>query len=79
MKGLGYKITELYAFVADHDGNGDEGIISIEIGGIAMPLIGADKTRVELLRHYAKQATAMDGTKAVKLVKFSHREELETL
>lgn len=41
-------------------------------------LVAADKTRLDSLRKYA-QALAREGDRGVKLVRFTAREEMETI
>lgn len=69
------RIDEMYAFVAqDADG---EGLTGFQMGDTFMPMVAADKTRVDQLRSIAQQI-ARDTGQTVKLVRFSVREELET-
>jgi|WetSurMetagenome_2_1015567.scaffolds.fasta_scaffold310052_2 hypothetical protein len=78
------KITELWAWVNTEADENDEGIIAHEVYDVIkgethwMPLVGADKARIESLRDVAK-ATAERLGKPVKLLKFSTREEIETV
>jgi hypothetical protein len=51
-------IDELFAFVADETGKGDEGVIGMTlnmpgIGPAFTPLVGADMKRMESLKPYA--------------------------
>jgi hypothetical protein len=72
------QITEMYAFVAV-DRDGDEGIIGMRApDGSWMPLVGADKARVESLRSIAREI-ARASHREVRLLRFSVREELEVL
>ena len=75
MKGLGFEIKEMFAFVAVH-GDGDEGVLGASINSQWMPLVGADLDRVKSLAPIAKHIAEETGT-AIKLVKFSNREELD--
>jgi len=69
-------ITEIWAFVAsDHNG---EGVVGMKIRDTWMPLIAADRDRLEGLRPMAMQIAVETG-KTIKLVKFTTREEVETI
>jgi hypothetical protein len=69
-------IEQLWAFISDDDGEGIAAFLSND--GIWMPLIAADKARVDSLRKMAQQLATESGV-PVKLVKFSVREDLEVL
>jgi hypothetical protein len=76
MKGL-EKVTEIYAFVLD--GQYEEGMLSTEWApGLLLPFACSDKKRFESLRPFAEEAAKKSGKK-IKLVKFTQREELETI
>jgi hypothetical protein len=74
------RITELFAWVCIHE-NGAEGVPAIDsvINGrpACVPLIGADRTRMESYRVHALSIAAGMGL-PVKLVHFSNVEVLET-
>lgn len=72
------KINELFAFISTDEGPEDEGIIASKMGDAWMPLVGADQKRVDSLRPIAKQIAQATG-KRVVLVKFTHREDVETI
>lgn len=72
-----FKITTLTAFVMT-DGDGVEGIPAVHKNGEWMPLIAADQERIESFRPYA-QSIARRLNQPIKLVRFSVREELETI
>lgn len=77
--GLGFEIEAIWAFLAVHDEDGDEGVISAPApGGGQMPLIAADQDRLESLRPIA-EAIANKTGKDVNLVKFHQREHIETI
>lgn len=77
MSGLGFRIDEIWAFVAVH-GDTDEGIIGAMMpNGQWIPFIAADQTRLEQLIPIARQQ-ARENNIAVRLVKFSSRELVET-
>lgn len=72
------KITEVYCFVSsDEDG---EGVIGerMNLGGqlTMVPFVCADKKRMEDLKPLAKEIGRITGKK-IKLIKLTHREEIE--
>jgi len=69
------RIEEMYAFVAEDSGPDDEGIIGMSVGNVILPLVGADMARVESLRPIARNISVQTGKK-VKLLHFTHREDL---
>ncbi len=69
------KITQIYAFVAEDSGPDDEGITAMPVGHFWMPMVGADMARVNSLRKIAA-GIARRTKKPVKILRFSHREEL---
>lgn len=72
------KITEVYAWVSTDADPSDEGVIGWNSAMGWIPLVGADLKRIESVRHLA-QATANITKKPVRLLRFSVREELETV
>jgi hypothetical protein len=75
-------IDAIYAWVATET-DGSEGICSgdFEIPGIGkrhMPLIGADRDRIESLRPIAEYVHRATGC-PVRMVRFTLREDLESL
>lgn len=72
-----HTIDSIYAFISE-DENG-EGVCAASNGtALIMPLIAADERRLELLKPIA-QELARHTKKKIKLVKFSVREDLETI
>lgn len=69
------RIKEIFAFVAEDSGPDDEGITAMPVGHIWMPMVGADMARVNSLRPVAAKIARRTG-KPVKILRFSHREEL---
>lgn len=68
------KIEEVWMFVSVDEGG--EGVCSAElIPGVLVPLLGADKARVDDLIPVARMM-ANRGGKKIKLIKFSVREEI---
>lgn len=72
------RIDELFAFtVIDTDGT--EGVPAfLAPDGMAMPMVCADRERVDQLRPIAQQI-ARDGRVTVRLVRFSTRDVLEEI
>jgi hypothetical protein len=70
-------IDALYAWVATEP-DGGEGVCSMQLGAVHMPLIGADMDRVKSLREPAEFVRRVTGY-PVRLVRFSRREDLEEL
>lgn len=75
--GVGFVIRDVYVFVAVH-ADGDEGVPAVDLGGTMMPLIAADPVRLEELRPLAARIARLSG-KPLKLVRFTTREEIETI
>lgn len=71
------KITEMWAFVSV-DEAGNEGIIGFKNGDTWMPLVGADSARIAELRPIANKMARYTGM-TIKLIKFTQREDIETL
>lgn len=70
-------IDAIYAWVATNR-DGSEGIVSTMMGDTHMPLIGADVDRMKALRSAAEYIRQASGC-PVRLVRFSHREDMEVL
>jgi len=70
------RIEGMYAFVAEESGPDDEGIVGMATGSGWMPLVGGDMARIESLKPIARGIAAQTGKK-IKLLHFTHREELE--
>jgi hypothetical protein len=71
------KITRLYAWIAEEP-DGGEGIVSAQIGDIHMPLIGADRARIESFRNIAK-AVHLQTFHPIKLAVFDCMTIIEEL
>lgn len=75
----GFRITTLTAFIAVDPTDDSEGVIAAPVGILGVqPLIGADDARVMQLRPIA-EAAAVHFDKPVKLVRFTVREDVETI
>jgi hypothetical protein len=69
------RIDRIWAFLSIDDGG--EGLVAAPIGpGTTVPLIAADKRRVDLLIPIAKRLTKVFN-KPIRLAKFSQREDVE--
>lgn len=75
---MGFEIKSIWAFVAIHPGDEDEGVTACKIGDQWMPLIAADEKRLKDLRPMA-QLIARETKIDIKLVRFDVRTELETI
>ena len=75
--GVGFRITEVWAFLAVHDDD-DEGIIGELMGLTWMPFVAADPHRIEDLMPRA-QAIARETGKTIRLVRFSERTDIEII
>lgn len=70
------RIDELYAFIAqDTDG---EGLPAFMHNGMMLPMVCADKARVDSLRAIAAEMVLQSGNK-ITLCRFSVREEIEVI
>jgi hypothetical protein len=71
------KITELWAWVSEAEG---EGVLAseMEIDGRTMlvPLVGADRERIESYRPHALEIARLSG-QAIKLMRFAAGEVIE--
>jgi len=72
------RIEQMYAFVAEDSGPDDEGVIGTMTKNGWLPLVGADMARVNSLRPIAEAVASQLG-KPVKLLRFTNREQLESL
>lgn len=70
-------IDELYVFIGK-DATGNEGIPAFHMRDMMMPMVCADQARVDALRGIAEQMAQETGIE-IKLVRFTNREELETI
>lgn len=72
------RIEEMFAFVVEDKGPDDEGIVGMILPGSVAPMVGTDMARVESLKPIARNIAKQLG-KQIKLIRFSVREELETI
>lgn len=74
----GFKITSIWAYISVDPVDGDEGILAFQSGYGTMPMIAADKRRLDQLRPMA-EAIAQDFGIEVHLVRFDNRSNVEIL
>jgi len=72
------KITEMFAFIIEDAGPGDEGVVAFSDRGIMMPMVGADTQRAQSLKPMARLLSRKFG-KPIKLIHFTERVEVETI
>ena len=78
MKGQ-LRIESMYAFIQLDPADNTEGVIAFMApSGTWMPMVGADMERVEQLRPWAQETAKVTGN-PVRLVHFTHREEIEVI
>lgn len=70
------RITEIFVFVAGPED--DEGVVAFSNGLTWFPMVAADRARIESLRREAQEIANQSG-KPVRLLRFSVREDLETI
>ena len=70
------RIEQMFAFISSDEDEDDEGVIGMSIGGVMMPLVGADIERANDYRTHAQSVATISG-KVVRLVHFSQRTEVE--
>lgn len=71
------RIDQIWAYLSLDDGG--EGVCSFQAAGIgALPMIGADKRRLDQLRPYAQQLARM-VKRPIRLVRFRQREDVEII
>lgn len=74
---LGFRITEIFVFIATDPVDKSEGIPSFKIGDMWMPLVAADRDRVDSLRTLADHICQSTPGLKMRLVHFTKMEELE--
>lgn len=77
MSGLGFRIQNLWAYLAVH-ADDDEGVIAVLNGDIWTPAIGADMNRIRSLEPQVKKIAAVSGMSVV-LAQFGQRTDLERI
>jgi hypothetical protein len=77
-RGLGFTVQEVWVALVRH-GDGDEAVPGVMMpNGMWAPLVAADPKRLEWIREQARIISRESG-KAVRIVRFSTREDLETI
>ncbi|HEY6393985.1 MAG TPA: hypothetical protein VIX12_01135, partial [Candidatus Binataceae bacterium] len=71
-------LEEMFAFVSEDDHGEGLACLDDPASGMMVPMVGADREMMDYLREMAKAIAQSRGV-AVKLVKFSKREELEVI
>lgn len=73
------RIDAMYAFVISDTSDDDEGVVAtLGPGNAWVPMVGADRARLDSLRTVAQQIASAAGKK-IRLVRFSVREELDVI
>jgi hypothetical protein len=71
------KIEEIWAYVAEEK-PGDEGVCAASTPMGWMPLVGADKERIQSLKHVAQTVADSSGC-SIRLVKFTVRTNVDVI
>lgn len=71
------RIDQIFAAVSTEE-NGDEGVCTVMMGDMWVPLLAADVERLDWIREKAAEVGAASGRK-IRLIRLSTREELEIL
>lgn len=72
-------IEEVYLFVSVDAEDGNEGVVAAPIGPVGMmPLVAADKKRMEQYRPVAEQIAKAFKMK-IRLIRLTHREVIEEI
>jgi len=75
---MALRIDEVLVFVAE-DKDGNEGVCAFkDLNGLLLPMVCADRERVESLREMANTIKQRSGLK-IKLLKFSKRSLIEEI
>jgi hypothetical protein len=74
---MSFRVTEIWAWLAVGDDN-EEGIVAFQGPDGWLPLVMADRTRLDSLRSLAEEI-ARQGDKTLHLVRLSAREEIDSL
>jgi hypothetical protein len=71
-------IQELWAWVAVDKDDGCEGVVAYRIGDYWVPLMGADRERMESMRDLAV-AASRHSQQTIRLLRFTTRTDVETI
>lgn len=72
-----FQVSEVYAFLAV-DGEGAEGVPATQLGDMLMPLVAADRARLDDLRPIAQHLASAYGF-PITVARFTVREDIETI
>ena len=74
------RIESIWAIVSVDPVDGNEGVVAapLQAGMLSVPLIAADKARLDSILPLARAIAGASGTK-LKLVRFHAREEIEVI
>jgi len=72
-----FHIEEIFAFLAT-EADGEEGVVAWHTSMGWMPLVAADKARLDLLRRFAQEAANATG-RHVTLARFHLRHDTEVI
>lgn len=76
---MSYQIPAVWAYVSIDEKGSEEGVVGVPTpNGGWMPLICCDERRRDTFRAYAEAFAGKTG-RAVRLLKFTGRQEIETL
>lgn len=77
---VGKRITMLWAFISDEEGDGIISAGPVLVGGVPqhMPLVGADEARMRSLEPMAQRIATATG-KRIELVRFTTREHIRSI
>ena len=71
------KVTEVWTWICEEE-DGGEGIPAFGQGGLMMPLVMADRERIEAMEDIAAKLQKLSG-RPFKLVKFSQMEVIKRI
>jgi hypothetical protein len=71
-------VSELWAWVSLDPADGSEGVLAVNAGGVWMPLVGADRNRIESYRAFALEAQK-HMPNPIELRRFGQMQVIESL
>ena len=72
-----FKAKEMWAFMSV-GADGDEGLIGMKQGDVWLPFVATDGGRLDMLRDLSRKV-AVEIKRPIYVVKFTNREEVETI
>lgn len=75
--GVGFRIEELWAFLAIHE-DGDEGLVGVATPMGMAPAVAADREAMHMLKPQMREIARATGME-IKLVRLHTREDVETI